>query len=255
MTKVFVHGNPETSFVWSELVAELEQRGVDDIVLLSPPGFGAPAPASFGGTKLDHRDWLIGQIESLGGPVDLVGHDWGAGHAFAVAAARPDLLRSWAADCAGLIHPDYEWHRAAKVWQTPGDGEESVAQLIALDADQLEAALRVPAKLARSLADHLDSEMGLAILEVYRSASQPAMRELGDQLAAADRRPSLLLHATADPYVPAEMTFAVAERLGAKILPLEGMGHWWMFENPGLVADGLVAFWSEPIDSNVGAKA
>ena len=244
MTKVFVHGNPETTFVWSELVPELQRRGVDDIVLLSPPGFGAPVPDGFGGTRLDYRNWLISQIEALDGPVDLVGHDWGAGHTFAVAAARPDLLRSWAADCAGLVHPDYEWHPAARVWQTEGDGEQSIDQITALSAAQIEMAFGVPAALATSMAEHLDAGMGRAILQVYRSAVQPAMRELGDQLAAADRRPSLLLHATADPYVPPDMVFAVAERTGAEILTLEGLAHWWMFENPGLVADGLVAFWS-----------
>ena len=244
MTKVFVHGNPETTFVWSELVPELERRGVDDIVLLSPPGFGAPVPDGFGGTRLDHRDWLIDQIEALDGPVDLVGHDWGAGHTFAVAAERPDLLRSWAADCAGLVHPDYEWHPAARVWQTEGDGEQSIEQITALSADQIEMAFGVPAALAANMAEHLDAGMGRAILQVYRSAVQPAMRDLGDQLAAADRRPSLLLHATADPYVPPDMVFAVAERIGAEILTLEGLAHWWMFANPELVADGLVAFWS-----------
>jgi hypothetical protein len=43
----------------------------------------------------------------------------------------------------------------------------------------------------------------------------PAMWELGDQLAAAERRPALLIHATEDPYVPPEMVFPVAERIGA----------------------------------------
>ena len=78
-----------------------------------------------------------------------------------------------------------------------------------------------------------------------RANSNGLTRELGDQLAAADRRPSLLLNATADPYVPPDMVFDVAERIGAEILTLEGLGHWWMFENPRLVGDGLVAFWSE----------
>ena len=102
MPKVFVHCNPETTAVWGPLIPELAERGIDDCVLLSPPGFGAPAPAGFGGTRLDHRDWLIGELERLGEPVDLVGHDWGAGHTYAVVAACPDLPRSWAADCAGL---------------------------------------------------------------------------------------------------------------------------------------------------------
>src|SRR5215212_8520348 len=142
MPKVFVHGNPETSFVWSMLVPELEARGVDDIVLLSPPGFGAPVPDDFHGTYQEHRDWLVAEIEAIGEPVDLLGHDWGAGHVFAAAATRPDLLRSWAGDCGGLMHPDYAWHRAAALWQTPGEGEAAVAGMIALTPEEVATRLR-----------------------------------------------------------------------------------------------------------------
>ncbi len=56
MTKVFVHGNPETTAVWSELVPALRRRGVEDIELLSPPGFGAEVPAGFGSTT--RSTWL-----------------------------------------------------------------------------------------------------------------------------------------------------------------------------------------------------
>jgi pimeloyl-ACP methyl ester carboxylesterase len=241
--KVFVHGNPETTTVWDPLIAELAQRGVDDCVLLSPPGFGAPVPAGFGGTRLEHRDWLIGELERLGEPVDLVGHDWGAGHTYAVAAARPDLLRSWAADCGGLLHPDYEWHRAAALWQTPGVGEAAIAQFIAVDAATLVAGARVPEALAPTMAAHLDDRMGWAILTLYRSAVQPAMRQLGEALADAERRPGLVIDATADPYVPSALAPDVAAAVGADVLTLEGMGHWWMWEDPALAADGLVAFW------------
>ncbi len=243
MPKVFVHGNPETTSVWSDLVPALEQRGVDDVVLLAPPGFGAPVPDGFGATRTEYRDWLVGELQSLGGGVDLVGHDWGAGHVFAVAAHRPDLLRSWAADCAGLLHPDYEWHAAAQTWQTPGDGEESVALMTAVGGDELAAAMAVPERMAHDIAAALDDTMGRCILSLYRSARQPALRELGDELAAAERRPALLIDATADPYVGSELVGPVAERLGADVLTLPDRGHWWMFEDPGAAADGLVSFW------------
>ncbi|MEA2171800.1 MAG: hypothetical protein QOF76_5100 [Solirubrobacteraceae bacterium] len=243
MTKVFVHGNPETVAVWDPLLPALQQRGVTDVRLLSPPGFGAPVPDGFACTRIAYRDWLIGELEQLGEPVDLVGHDWGAGHTYAVAAERPDLLRSWAADCAGLVHPSYEWHPAAAVWQVEGDGEASIEQIIALDGDALGAAFGVPAGLAHVMAEHLDERMGASILAVYRSAVQPAMRELGDALAAAERRPGLLIHATADPFVPPEMAFDVSERTGARILTLEGLQHWWMWEDADAAADGLVNFW------------
>jgi pimeloyl-ACP methyl ester carboxylesterase len=250
MTKVFVHGNPETAFVWSELASALRRCGVDDLLMLSPPGFGAPVPKGFEPTRLNYRDWLIAELENLGGEIDLVGHDWGAGHVYAVAAARPDLLRSWAADCAGLLHTDYRWHRAAQVWQTPGDGEDSITAIIALNGEQLSKAFGVPARLATEMAQGLDAEMGRCILTLYRSAVQPALRELGDQLAAAKRRPALLLHATNDPFVPAGMAFDVAKRIDAKILTLSDLGHWWMFEDADTAAKGLAAFWSALAPTN-----
>lgn len=41
MTVVLVHGNPETDAIWDPLVAAL---GRDDVVRLSPPGFGVLYP-------------------------------------------------------------------------------------------------------------------------------------------------------------------------------------------------------------------
>src|SRR3954454_2959219 len=77
MTVVLVHGNPETDAIWGPLVGAL---GRDDVVRLSPPGFGAPLPADFPMTYLAYRDWLERELERFDTPVDLVGHDWGGGH-------------------------------------------------------------------------------------------------------------------------------------------------------------------------------
>ena len=49
-TKVFIHGNPETSAIWDLLVDELQRGGVAKIVRLSPLGFGSPTPAGWGAT-------------------------------------------------------------------------------------------------------------------------------------------------------------------------------------------------------------
>ncbi|MFI5612928.1 alpha/beta fold hydrolase [Amycolatopsis sp. NPDC051903] len=68
MTTVLVHGNPETSVIWRDFVPELEQRGVRDVVLLSPPGFGSPIPDGFGGTMTNYRDWLVGKLQSMRRP-------------------------------------------------------------------------------------------------------------------------------------------------------------------------------------------
>ena len=251
MTKALVHGNPETEAIWWPLAEALRARGVDDLVLLSPPGFGAPTPPGWEPTAASYVGWLEDELERLGGPVDLVGHDWGAGHTFGLAAQRPDLLRSWAADCSGLLHPEYQWHDAAQLWQRPGAGEEFIAGWVDQPLEdrlaQFEQGFGMPPDVADSLARALDPEMGRCILELYRSAAQPAMAELGERLAAAERRPALIIAPLEDPYVPASLATPVAERLGASLLPLEGRGHWWMLE-PGLddVADSLVEFWAGP---------
>ena len=128
MTAVFVHGNPETSAIWGPLVAVL---GRDDVVLLSPPGFGAPLPDGFGATFLEYRDWLEGELGTIDGPIDLVGHDWGGGHVVNAVMHRPELVRSWVCDVLGLFDEDYVWHDMAQVWQTPDAGEEALDAMMA----------------------------------------------------------------------------------------------------------------------------
>jgi pimeloyl-ACP methyl ester carboxylesterase len=91
MPAVFVHGNPESSAIWNLLIPELDR---EDVVLLSPPGFGASTPIGWTATRVAYVEWLISMLEAIGEPVDLVGHDWGGGHVAGVALTRPDLLRS-----------------------------------------------------------------------------------------------------------------------------------------------------------------
>ena len=197
---VLVHGNPETAAIWDPLRAEL---GRDDVVALSPPGFGAPVPEGFGATSDDYLAWLVGELEAMDGPIDLVGHDWGGGHVQRVAATRPDLIRSWATDIAGAADPAYEWHDMAKVWQTPRVTGGAVEMMSALPVDQRAAAfvgVGMTEEAARSCAEAAGPEMGRCILTLYRSAAQPAMTEWGRELEAAERRPALVIIATEDPY-------------------------------------------------------
>ena len=67
-----------------------------DVVAPNLPGFDAPLPAGFGATKEEYVDWVIGEIEKVGEPVDLVGHDWGSIIVLRVTSVRPDLVRTLA---------------------------------------------------------------------------------------------------------------------------------------------------------------
>ncbi|HEY2203283.1 MAG TPA: alpha/beta hydrolase [Pseudonocardia sp.] len=244
MTVVLVHGNPETDAVWGPLVDAL---GRDDVVRLSPPGFGAPLPDAWAATYLDYRDWLEDELERFDEPVALVGHDWGGGHVVNVVLHRPELVRSWVTDIIGVFDPDYVWHDLAQVWQTPGDGEQLVDIMMggteAERADRM-VELGVSREVSARLATGQGEQMGRAILRLYRSARQPAMAEAGRDLELAARRPGLSVMATEDYYVGSdEMRRRSAERAGARIEVLEGLGHWWMVEDPARGAAALNRFW------------
>ncbi|HSG89620.1 MAG TPA: alpha/beta hydrolase [Pseudomonadales bacterium] len=248
MPRAIVHGVPETSAIWQSLAAALAARGEEDLVLLSPPGFGAPLPTGFEPGREAYAHWLVAQLEALGGDVDLVGHDWGAGHVFGALDLRPDLIRSWATDCAGLLHPAYVWHEMAQVWQTPEAGEQAIAEMLAVDPATRAAGfaeLGMPAATATDLATAQDADMGRAILGLYRSAAQPAMRELGARLQSQALPPGLILLPTEDPYVgPLANTVEVAERLATPVCRIEDLGHWWMFAAADAVAAALIAHWA-----------
>ncbi|MGE3328606.1 MAG: alpha/beta fold hydrolase [Acidimicrobiia bacterium] len=248
MTIVLVHGNPETAAIWEPLRGELGRLGHDgtEIVALSPPGFGAPVPEGFDATSDAYLEWLIGELEPLGGTIDLIGHDWGGGHVSRVALARPDLIRSWTIDIAGCFAPDYVWHDNAQTWQRPGDGEALVGLMLSLSIDDRSAvyeSLGMTADVARRCAEAFSVETGQCILALYRSAVQPKMAHLGVALESAERRASLVIIATEDHYTGGpERAADTARRFGSQIATLDGLGHWWMLQDPARGASAIAQF-------------
>jgi pimeloyl-ACP methyl ester carboxylesterase len=244
MPVVLVHGVPETPAVWDLLRARLLR---DDVVALGLPGFGRPRPDGFGATKEEYVAWLVAELEALQvqGPVDLVGHDWGAGFTVRVVSTRPDLVRSWVADFASLGDDRFEWHEFARIWQTPDAGERFfVDRLAASPAKRAEGFLRsgVPEEQALTLARALDRTMADCILALYRSAV-----DVGKEWGPAFREvpaPGLVLVPSQDPYLSADFARTAAARAGAAVAELDGLGHWWMLQDPALGAAVLEEFWA-----------
>jgi pimeloyl-ACP methyl ester carboxylesterase len=249
-TVVLVHGNPETAAIWGPLTTALAERDGPSTIALSPPGFGAGVPDGFDPTMDAYADWLVAELAAIhaaGSEIDLLGHDWGAGHVYGALARRPDLVRTWVADIAGVLHTEYTWHDMAQAWQTPGVGEEVIASMTGAAHDDkvaLFVGLGLPAGIAAELADGLDDEMGRCVLRLYRTGAQPAVGQLGDRLAATGLPPGLIIDAELDPYIPSELSNDVARRLGTDVLRLDGRGHWWMVDDVDPVADALLTFWS-----------
>jgi len=229
MPVVFVHGVPETPRVWDDLRAQLSR---DDVVALQLPGFGCPRPDGFGATKEEYVGWLTGadELAKIDGPIDLVGHDWGGGFTVRLVSTRPELVRSWVTDAAGLADEEFVWHDFAKLWQTPGEGEQFFAQQLAIPPEQ-----RGP------MAD-LDQTMADCILDLYRSATDVGREWSG--LFRAIPRPGLVLVPLNDPFLSADHARRAAQKAGAGVNELAGLGHWWMTEDPATAAATLERFWS-----------
>jgi pimeloyl-ACP methyl ester carboxylesterase len=238
---VFVHGVPETAAIWDKVRAAIDHESV----ALALPGFGNPRPDSFGATKDDYADWLVSELDRIGEPVDLVGHDWGAGITYRVATAHGDRLHSWAADVGNIAHPDYEWHDFAKTWQTPGEGEAFIEGQDAATPEErapLYEAMGVPHDDALAMAASSDLAMGHCILDLYRSAVPNPHADWGPWKPTS--APGLVLHPTDDPFGEEKMAKEVAEALGAQFATIAGAGHFWPYQKPDEAAAVLEAFWS-----------
>lgn len=244
MPAVLVHGVPETSALWDGLVPLL---GRDDVVTLQLPGFGTPRPAGFGATKEEYVDWLVGQLESRrgDGPIDLVGHDWGGGFTVRLVSIRPDLVRSWVTDGAGLGDIEFEWHDFAKIWQTPEEGEKFWADQLATPVEERAGVFElfgVSHDDAVKLAGQVDETMAGCILPLYRSATNVGVEWAPDFHDIP--KPGLVLAATEDAFLSLDRSRVGAERAGARFEVLEGLGHWWMLQDPARAAAVIKDFWS-----------
>lgn len=243
MPAVLVHGVPDTPELWGPVLELLDRT---DVLTPQLPGFGIPLPEGFSPSKEAYVEWLVGELDAIGEPVDLVGHDWGSLIVQRVASTRPDLIRSLACG-AGTVDVEYQWHDMAQLWQTPGAGEEMVEAFAAMTAEERAeglAAAGSPADLAAIESRHIDPIMGRCILGLYRSAVDIGT-EWQPAIDAMPARPALVLWGRDDPFVEPRFGERLATRLDARLEMLP-CGHWWPWERAAETAAALQLLWSEP---------
>lgn len=244
MTVVFVHGVPETPSLWDPLRAHIPGPSV----ALRLPGFGSARPEGLR-DKEGYAAWLADALRAVEGPVDLVGHDWGAHLTMRVVTAYDVPVRSWVSDVAYGWHPEYQWHEAATLWQKSPEGEESLAGLREAASgsggtfgDYLQSR-GMSAELAREVDAVHDEEMSAAVLALYRSAWPNLHADWGRDADGPARAPGLVLAPTGDAMAHPRQDQETAERLGAAFEELDGLTHYWMLQDPERGAGVLRRFW------------
>lgn len=101
---VLLHGFPQRADSWNAVSEHLHARGLrtyaPDQRGYSP---GARPRTRWGYRGSQLKDDIVALIAEIGGPVHLVGHDWGAAVGWAVAGDSPELISSYTA--VSVPHP------------------------------------------------------------------------------------------------------------------------------------------------------
>ena len=239
MPAFLVHGVPDTHVLWDDVCAHLTRT---DVIRPDLPGFAGSTPDGFTPTKEGYVDWLVSEIEAVGEPVDLVGHDWGSLLVVRAATTRPDLIRTLTCG-GGPVDPDYVWHDTAQLWQTPDVGEQ-VMEMMTPEAMAVGLpGMGLTPEQAERTASHITDEMKACILTLYRSAVTVGA-EWWPAMDGFDR-PALVLWGADDPYAPAVPSAErMASRLGGRAVAFEDCSHWWPAQRPAEVATELETLWA-----------
>lgn len=244
-SKLFLHGVPDTPALWEPLLSHLDlPEGVAHTPAL--PGFGVPVPQGFSCTKDAYADWVLEIAKGLyeaSGPIDIVGHDWGAILTARAVSLRPDLFATWTISNAAP-HVDYKWHSMARIWQTPVLGE--LFQMLVMRPKALAKSLKaqgLPSTLARREAEAFDRTMKSAILRLYRSAKNVGTEWNADLDNIHEN--GLIFWGEQDPYVPLWVGTAFATRTGATLQTHPDAAHWSIVQESQALAAALKALWAE----------
>ncbi len=241
-----VHGFPETSFMWRDVIAALAESG-RRAVAPDLPGFGdsQPDPPGTWERQVDavERFRLGLGLERLA----LVVHDWGGLIGLRWACEHPEAVAALVISNSGFF-PDGKWHGMARALRTAGEGEGMVAAMTRDGFGQMLAA--VSGGMNEAVADEywktFQTEGGRqGILELYRSGDFEKLEPYEGRLAALGV-PTLLLWGENDLFAPVAGAHRFKREIpGAKLVVIEGAGHFVYADEPRRSAREVSDFLAE----------
>jgi pimeloyl-ACP methyl ester carboxylesterase len=258
---LLLHGVPETSSCWRDLMPRL----ANGRRVLAPdlPGLGGSAyPGPYDVASL--VDQLVGLLDEVvpGQRVDVVGHDWGGSLALALTGARPDRVRRLVV--ANAPYRTVPLLRAAHIlfFSLPLVPE---AMFRVGGRRIVETMLKVGWRAETPLPADLCAEYAAAytlrptvraMLGYYRAATRPRVaaalrREKRDSPPRVHAEKMLVLWGALDPVLPVSTGESVVSDLGPDcvMVTVPGAGHFVIEEAPDVVAEVLTDFLADAHDS------
>ena len=248
---VGVHGIPESSAVWQDLMAELD--GEARVVVVDLPGFGeSDKPSGLDLSLPSLAVWLGDALDAHLGHdarVHLAVHDIGGPIGILWAQAHPERVASLTVLNTTLFVEHFKPPLPAVLAAIPLVGRRLVAAMLAspsrLAATVQKAAGRPldDAVLADLQAPYAQADARWAAAGVWAAypRSTPGLRSARRGLRSMDV-PACVVFGARDPYCLPASARAFAERLPQATLHLlEDVGHWTATEAPVEVAEHLRA--------------
>jgi haloalkane dehalogenase len=231
--------------MWEPLMAELAAAGrasyaPDLYALGDSTGFG---PATFENTLERFGEFMDGLPAD---PVVLVVHDWGGFIGLAWACENPERIEALVISAAGFF-ADGKWHGMAQTLRS----ERGEALVDALERDGFVALLNgrrevfSEAELEAYWQPFAEGHGRRATLDFYRSMDFSKLAPWQGKLGELGV-PTLLLWGAEDEFAP----LAAAERFereipGARLVVVDGAGHFVFDEEPGRCAEEVLGFLAE----------
>lgn len=238
-----LHGFPETSFMWRELLPSVAAAGHRALAPDFPGSGGSPAdPPSTWERLVEHVEAFVAAL-SLDRVV-LVVHDWGGLIGLRWACDHPDRVATLVISDTGFF-ADGNWHGMAAALRTPGTGEEMLAGLTREAFGQMLASLSPG--FDEQTADEYWRSLGTpagqaAILEMYRSGD---FAKLGAYEGALGRLgvPTLILWAEEDDFAPVGGAYRLHREIpGSQLEIVEGAGHFLYADAPERCSAAITRF-------------
>jgi pimeloyl-ACP methyl ester carboxylesterase len=241
---LLLHGFPESSFMWRDVLDVLAARGLH---ALAPDlaGFG-DSPADRPGTWA-HQVELVESFRAERGLADVavVCHDWGGMIGLRWACDHPDRVRAIVASSTGFF-PDGKWHGMADALRTPEQGEQLVDSLTSEGFTALLGQLSGgigPETAAEYFKAFGDADRRAAVLELYRSGDFESELAPYEGKLAALGVPALMLWGEDDAFTPlAGAHRLAAEMPGARVHVIPGTGHFVVDDAPAVYAAAVAEF-------------
>jgi haloalkane dehalogenase len=244
---LLIHGYPESSYMWRDLMPALADAGMR-AVAPDLAGFG-DSPPDPPGTWERHVQSIDSFRSELGlDRVALVVHDWGGLIGLAWACEHPDAVSALVISGTGFFS-DGKWHGMGKAMRTEGEGEQLIDSLdrqgfgamigsvsSGIDDDALDEYWRA----------YDGGERRRGHLEFYRSMDFEKLGRYEGRLAQLDV-PALMVWGENDPFAPVAAGQRFERELpGSELVVIEGAGHFVFEDAPDRAGQAVRGFLAPP---------